>query len=79
MVTDGQMNQAQGLFNQGRMFSIEGAYPEAVEAYTEALKIYPGHTQARTNLKFIHYLNGLNIAGGRIRNIARFGELPKST
>lgn len=56
VVTDGQMRQVQELFNRGRMLSIKGAYQEAIEAYKEALEIYPGHTQARTNLKFTRYL-----------------------
>lgn len=79
VVTDGQMSQARELFNQGKMFSIRGLYREAIEAYKEALEIYPGHTQARTNLKFTRYLSGIEIAEGRIRNVARFGKLPKST
>jgi len=79
VVTDGQMSQARELFNQGKMLSIRGLYPEAIEAYKEALGIYPGHTQARTNLKFTRYLSGIEIAEDRIRNVARFGKLPKST
>ena len=49
---------------------MKGLYPEAIDAYKKALEIDPGHTRARTNLKFVRYLSGEGIGEDRIKNLA---------
>ncbi len=71
------MDNAEEHFNRGRMFSMKGLYPEAVEAYKRALEIEPGHTQARTNLKFVRYLSGEGIGEDRIKNVANIKNFGK--
>jgi len=56
---------------------MKGLYPEAVDAYKRALEIDPGHTQARTNLKFVRYLSGEGIGEDRIKNVANMKNLGK--
>lgn len=71
------MDNAEEHFNRGRMFSMKGLYPEAVDAYKRALEIEPGHTQARTNLKFVRYLSGEGIGEDRIKNVANIKNFGK--
>jgi hypothetical protein len=76
------MDNAGEHFNRGRMFSMKGLYPEAVKAYKRALEIEPGHTQARTNLKFVRYLSGEGVGEDRIKNVANvknFGSMVHET
>jgi len=70
-VTDDQTNEAQELFNRGRMLSMKGLYSEAIDAYKKALEIDPGHTQARTNLQFICCFRGIGIGEDRIGNVLK--------
>lgn len=78
-MTDDQTNKAQELFNRGRMLSMKGLYPEAIDAYKMALEIEPGHTQARTNLQFICCFREIRIGEDRIRNVAKTRNLRKGT
>lgn len=56
---------------------MKGIYPEAIDAYKKALEIDPGHTQARTNLKFVRYLSGEGIGEDRIKNLADLNNIGK--
>jgi len=76
---DEQVKGAEGHFNRGRMLGFKGHYPEAIEAYKKALEIDPFNTQARINLNFICYFNGIGIGDDRIRNVAKTGRLQKET
>jgi len=71
------MDNAEKYFNRGRMLSMKGIYPEAIDAYKKALEIDPGHTQGRTNLKFIRYFNGIGIGEDRIKNLADLNNIGK--
>ncbi|MDO9585613.1 MAG: tetratricopeptide repeat protein [Syntrophales bacterium] len=74
---DNQVKEVQEHFNRGRMLSMKGLYPEAIDAYKKALEIDPGHTQARTNLKFVRYFSGIGIGEDRIRNTANINYYGK--
>lgn len=71
------MDNAEKHFNRGRMLSIRGLYPEAIDAYKKALEIDPCYTSARTNLQFVYYFSGIGIGEDRVRNVANFGNLGK--
>ncbi len=71
------MDKAEEYFNRGRVLSMKGLYPEAIDAYKKALEIDPVHTQARTNLKFIRYLSGEGIAEDRIKNLSDLKNIGK--
>lgn len=71
------MNNAEKYFNRGRLLSVKGLYPEAIDAYKKALEIDPGHSQARTNLKFIRYFSGIGIGEDRIKNVAKLKNIEK--
>ena len=64
------MDRAEEHFDRGRMLSMKGLYPEAIDAYKRALAIDPSHTQTLTNLKFILYFSGVSIGEDRIKNMA---------
>ena len=71
------MDNAEEHFNRGRMLSMKGLYLEAIDAYKKALEIDPGHTRARTNLKFIRYFSGIGIGEDRIKNLADLNNIGK--
>ncbi len=71
------MNNAQIYFNRGRVLSMKGLHQEAIDAYKKALEIDPGHSQARTNLKFISYFSGIGIGEDRIKNVANLKNFGK--
>ncbi len=71
------MNNAEKHFGRGRLLSMQGLYLEAIDAYKKALEIDPGHSQARTNLKFISYFSGIGIGEDRIKNVANLKNFGK--
>lgn len=73
------MDNAEEHFYRGMTFSMRGLYPEAIDAYKKVLEINPGHTQARTNLNFIHYFSAIGIGKDRIRNVAKTRNIRKRT
>lgn len=71
------MNKAEEHFNRGRMLSMKGLYPEAIDAYKKALEISPDHNQARTNLQFICYFSAIGIGEDRVKNVANLKNFGK--
>ncbi|MDO9529576.1 MAG: tetratricopeptide repeat protein [Syntrophales bacterium] len=71
------MNNAEKYFNRGWLLSMKGLHQEAIDAYKKALGIDPGHSQARTNLKFISYFSGIGLGEDRVKNVANLKNIEK--
>ncbi len=75
-ITEGGFGDADVLYNLGNAWYKSGSVGRAVLSYERALKVAPGHTDARANLEFVRA--GLADRPGRVATIGIVGVLERT-